>query len=300
MKVYTLTLNPAFDIHAYTDELICGSENLLKINSKSAGGKGVNISRALDKAGVNNKAMIVLGNENSDEFTRILNIKSAHYFIKDGRIRENITVHTSSDETRISFEGFELNDNIFDEILSVLNIGADDILTFTGSIPKGISKSAVLNFLNSLKKRGIRLVIDSKSITLNDLYKIRPWLIKPNEEEISAYFNTQIKDLDTAALYAEKIYSEGIQNVMISLGGSGAVLLCADGVFKAVPPKIKVVSTIGAGDSMIAGFIFGFTKGISKEKQLKLAVSFGTAACLTEGTAPPELDKIFNISEQIK
>lgn len=300
MNIFTLTLNPAFDIHAYTDVFTAEAENLITITSKDSGGKGVNISTALDNSNVKNTSIIVLGEDNSDEFIKNLSLSDPLLFYKKGRIRENLTIHTKTKETRISYEGFTLSDDIFEEILSTVKINENDIFTFTGSVPKGISKNSIIKFLKSLKNYGARLVIDSKSITLSDLYSLSPWLIKPNEEEISAYFNEEIHTLDQAAEYALTMHNKGIENVIISLGEKGAVLATDGNHYKVVPPKISVKSTVGAGDSSIAGFIYAKTKCFSNLEKLKFAVSFGSAACKTAGTTPPKFSDITEIYNAIK
>lgn len=298
--IYTITLNPAFDIHAYTKKLVIDSENCIELISKDAGGKGVNISSALDSANIENKAFIVLGKENSTEFKANLNLKNTYFIEVDGRIRENLTIHTDNKETRISYKGFHLTDNILNEIRNILDIKTNDIVTFTGSIPEGITKKATIDFLLELKKCGANLVIDSKSITLQDLYLIQPWLIKPNEEEISAYFGENINETTKAMEYAIKIKDRGIDNVIISMGSKGAVLASSEGEFLLTPPLINAVSTIGAGDSMVAGFIYGESKKLKKIESFKYGISFGTAACLTQGTNPPSFEDIQSIFNQIK
>ena len=130
-------------------------------------------------------------------------------------------------------------------------------------------------------------MIDSRSFSLDDLRELRPFLIKPNQEEISEYLCREIDSFDEISEVAMALHSGGIENVMISLGGDGAMLACDEGVFVATPPRIDALSTIGAGDSAIAGFLAASKSGKSAPECLCNAVSFGSAACLTEGTKPP-------------
>ena len=147
-------------------------------------------------------------------------------------------------------------------------------------------------FLYQFTSKGAKLVIDSRSFSLDDLREMRPWLIKPNQEEISEYLGREITEFDEIISAAKSLHKDGIENVMISLGGEGAMLVCDDGVFVATPPKINVISTIGAGDSSIAGFLSAAKSGKCSREQLREAVAFGSAACLTEGTKPPRKDDI--------
>ena len=292
MKIITLTLNPAFDVHCYVKDFKPYLENLANITASSAGGKGVNVSRALNVGGVQSTAVLILGKENADAFKRDLTDDGINFtaITVNGRIRENMTVHTDGKpETRISFEGFTCSDGILDEVESSLeNNLSDTVVTFTGRAPHGVSAIALRSFLLRLKEKGARLVIDSRSFnTAGDLTAVSPWLIKPNEEEISMYTDTSVTDADSALRAAREIHKKGIENVMISLGSKGALLVCADGAFIAHPPKIKAISTIGAGDSSIGGFLAAAAAGKGSAEMIKTAVSYGSAACMSAGTRPP-------------
>ncbi len=291
MKIFTLTLNPAFDIHLSADGFLPYGESEVKICSTDAGGKGINISRALAANGTESRAIAVLGTENGDEFCRMLKADSLAVIpvFRNGRIRENLTLHERENpETRISFGGFAVDKSVLAEVEAALGVPcADMIITLTGSIPSGISTNDVLDMLVPYKKAGAKIVIDSRSVSLCELVKFAPWLIKPNSDEIRKYTDRQITNPADAARVASELRSAGIENVMISLGAEGAVLACEAGRFYADTPKIEAISTVGAGDSAIAGFIVGTLASLPYEKRLARAVAFGTAACMREGTLPP-------------
>ncbi|MBQ5819722.1 MAG: 1-phosphofructokinase family hexose kinase, partial [Clostridia bacterium] len=130
-----------------------------------------------------------------------------------------------------------------------------------------------------------------------DLIDMKPWLIKPNQEEISAYLGREIDGFDELFSVAKDLHEQGIENVMISLGAQGALLVCSEGTFVARPPKVDALSTIGAGDSSIAGFVSVADKPAST--RLRTAVAFGTAACLTPGTRPPRPEDVASILDRI-
>lgn len=300
MKIYTLTLNPAYDVHAFADTLSLHCENLADIQSREAGGKGVNISRALYSGSIPNTAMIVLGEENCDDFIKAISFLDCILLKKEGRIRENLTIHcAASPETRISFSGFSVNDSILDEILEKITISDDTIITFTGRIPKGISKDRAKAFLKQLRCRGARIVLDSKSFSAADIFEIQPWLIKPNQEEISEYLGCEIKTLEQALEKASVFSMKGVTNTMVSLGEQGAALLSGGKAYVATCPPIQAVSTIGAGDSTIAGFIAAAYQGKPVTECLQTAVAYGTAACLTAGTLPPKTEDLESILPQV-
>jgi 1-phosphofructokinase family hexose kinase len=302
MRIYTLTLNPAYDIHATTAHFLPCKENLAAVTSRDAGGKGVNISRALHSGGTENTAVIVLGKENGGEFKESLASFGLNclYFEKEGRIRENLTLHCeTTGETRISFAGFAVDERILDEVETAMEVDEETFVTYTGRTPAGIPGESVKAFLNRLQAKGAKVVIDSKSFTLEDLFALRPWLIKPNQEEIAEYFGCEIRNLEEAAEKAKLLHGKGIANAMISLGGDGALLACKEGVFTVHAPKIRPVSTIGAGDSSIAGFLAAAAEGKSAADCLKTAVAYGTAACLTAGTLPPRREDIHSILSRL-
>lgn len=304
-KIITITLCPAFDVHCFSERFEAGRENLASITSREAGGKGINISRALTENDIQNHAIIALGEENASDFEQsLINSKISYTPIyRNGRIRENLTVHSSQGkETRISFSGFHADNDLLIETEEILNreIGHHDaILTFTGRIPNGISIPTVKDFLKRQNARGRKLVIDSKSLSRQDLLEICPWLIKPNEEEIAEYSETALHDEHDLIHAAQLLFSKGIENVMITLGANGAILASSRGIFRANSPSLQVASTIGAGDSSIAGFLAAYQKGACIEDCFRNAIAYGSAACLTVGTNPPTPEEIKKLYEQI-
>ena len=297
MNIITITLNPAFDIHCYVEIFLPFHENLGAITDRDAGGKGINISKALSANNIKNTALLVLGEEDAESFQRDLSkysvpIKS---ILLPGRIRENITIHEKdSRETRLSFQGFSADNSLLDQVFEVIsaNLSKGDIVTFTGRIPDGIEMASVLSFLERLTEKGAKIVIDSRSFELEDIVHAKPWLIKPNQEEISHYFERPIQSVEEAVDCAKDLLKLGISNVMISLGEMGAVLACKEGTFLAKAPKIDAISTIGAGDSAIAGFLSASVSGGTPQDQLASAIAFGSAACLQRGTIPPGKDDV--------
>lgn len=294
--ITTLTLNPAFDVHVGIDEFRAGRENLADSVKRDVGGKGINISRALSANKIENLPLVLLGQENAADFLQGLEAVGLHCSVLEcpGRIRENITVHpTTGPETRLSFKGFRCTPDVLDRVAEKIN--PTGTVTFTGSLPGGISAEEAEIFLTRLRDAGARVVIDSKSIPLDMLRRIRPWLIKPNAEEIEAYFGGEMTEARLCDI-ASELHAGGIENVMISLGGDGAILASEGRLFRARVPAIPVLSTIGAGDSSIAGFVG--TEG-SPEDRLRTAVAYGSAACLREGTAPPLPNDIARIAADV-
>ena len=301
-KIITITLNPAFDLHYYMDRFEKNKENYVKDIVCDAGGKGVNISRALTVMGVPNTAYMILGKENGVQFEESLK-KDGMCCVPlyvEGRVRENITLHPKDDrETRISLDNFSINKAILDELYSLLKdtVTEGTVVSFSGRIPKGIVKDDVIEFLCRLKSCGARLVVDSNSFGKDDLVKIRPYFIKPNDEEIVAFLGRELESASDAARCACEFVKSGLsEQVMISLGKLGSSW--SDGkrcVTVSVPALEQPLSTIGAGDSTVAGFIAATAAKLDTGTILRCAAAFGTAACMTEGTRPPRPEDIAEI-----
>lgn len=298
MNIITVTLNPAYDVHYYLDRFVPFTENYARSVFTQAGGKGLNVSRALKRNGIDSLAYIFAGRENSENFIRDVRQSAiqAKYTLLDGRIRENITLHgDGAPETRISLDSFCVHekelDKLEDELLAYC--GADTVVVFSGRVPKGISERRLLQFLIKLRKGGLKLCVDSNSLTFKQLIQISPWLIKPNEQELSSFANAG-SDAEMLAI-AGSLVEKGIENVIITLGARGAVYANREFSCRVRTPAIKALSTIGAGDSVIAGFIAAYAGGDPPRTAIKTAAAFGTAACMTKGTAPPEADDIKKI-----
>lgn len=302
MKIVTLTLSPAFDMHCHAENLVLEHENLVYMDLCQAGGKGVNISRALSGNGTANLALLVLGEENADSFLRNLDADGVTYdaITIPGRIRENITIHTGNTETRISFPGFRVTADVLPQVEEKLLALADPetVITMTGRVAEGMAVADVMAMLRKAAQKGAKIVVDSRSFSLENLKALKPWLIKPNQEEISTYLGREISSLEQTLAEAEALQKAGIANVMISMGGDGALLVCEAGAFLAKPPRVEVKSTIGAGDSSIAGFIA--CPYDSAEKRLQWAIAYGSAACMAEGTLPPQPEDIQSILPHVR
>ena len=298
MKIITLTLAPCFDVHCYADSFLVGRENIVRTQSAELGGKGINVSRALYENGIDSTAVVALARQGGAEVREALDASGLNYRTVNvgGRVRNNITVHTASgEERRISFDdAVENGDELLHDTRRALDelCERDCILAVAGSVPKGVAIDALCDILDALRERGVRLVIDSRSFTKAQLARLRPWLIKPNEQEIRAYIGEEVNSPEDATSAARELRTLGIDNVMVTLGARGAVLCCGEGEFFVPSPKVTVLSTIGAGDSTIAGFLAATSLGISGKRALEIAVCYGAAACMCEGTLPPKREDI--------
>ena len=309
MKVFTITLNPVYDIFYSVPKLTLREENQASGVSVFTGGKGVNVSRALLGGGFDTRAYLLLGNENCRPF--IEGMTAAHIptrlFYTEGRMRENVTLTDGEgNETRIIMNDFSANPETLDHILATLKkeVAHDDVIACCGRFPKGISTEYTVKFVQELKTVTEKVALDTKSISLSYILKIAPWFIKPNEEEVEALVGYPCHEKDVALKAAEELHRGGIKHVMISMGSRGAVYCGELGKCTAEIPRITSLSTVGAGDSTVAGFIAGYFENPTLEHTVKMACAYGTACCLEEGTNPPvpqrikEIYGLININEK--
>ena len=305
--IRTITLNPAFDLHYKMERFEARKENYVQSILCDAGGKGINISRALTVNGVENLAYVILGDENGASFEAQLKRDGLSYvpLYTAGRIRENITLHPDGDrETRISLDTFSVNEQAINALDGYLSKDTETavLLAFAGRLPRGIEKEVVISFLQKQISKGSKLIVDSNSFTPEDLQRIHPWFIKPNEQEIVAFLGSAPTNAEEAADAAAALVSKGVsEEVMISLGGDGAAW--SNGkqrVVLQVPRLEHPMSTIGAGDSTLAGLMAAIANGADKITALSTAVAYGTAACMTAGTLPPRPDDIKTVLASVR
>lgn len=301
MKIYTLTLSPAYDLHASAESIELGKENLIRRVSREVGGKGINISRALLAYGIGSVATVLVG-ENSEELEEELSRLgiATEYVRCGGRIRENLTIHTPNGETRLSYPPEKVNPDVLAKIRERLHPNVGDIVTLSGRVPDGIDIPSLVDYMASLRECGVRTVIDSRSFKLEDILKMKPWLIKPNREEIMQYSEKEALLQSEIPKIAKTLSQNGVENVVITLDSDGAILASKGKITRVDAPKIEPLSTIGAGDSAIAGFIAAAAQKKRASEALIYAVAFGTAACLADGTEPPKEEVVNKFIMQIK
>ena len=294
MKIITLTVNPAYDLHLRCTELVPLRDNPAQMLRKDEGGKGINVSRALSSHGVDSLCYLTLGQTDALRFSEALckcGLRVEYDTVR-GEVRENMHIHSPAGDTVISTAGPAVTSEAVqaarDRLLPLMDSGT--VVCFSGRIADGSDKEGLLSLLRNARAMGARLVLDSKSLSAEEIFSLSPYLIKPNLEEAEALLSARINGIGEAIYAANKLYerAEGrVQNLLLTLGHLGAVLVSRSGVYKSSLPKIEAVSTSGAGDSTIAGFLYAESAGCTDTDKLRYAVAFGSAACLREGSLPP-------------
>lgn len=289
--IYTVTLNPSIDYVVRLDTLRQGLTNRTSSEEYYFGGKGINVSNVLAQLDIKSTALgFVSGftGEAIENGIKNENITTDFIKLKSGISRINIKIKAEQ-ETEINCQGPEVSDselNMLFEKLEALKDG--DTLVLAGSIPSTMPDDTYEKILESVKDRDIKIIVDAtKKLLLNSL-KYKPFLIKPNKQELSEIFETEI-NTEEIQEYAKKLQTLGAQNVLISLGNEGALLADEYGkIHKAGVIEGKAVNTVGSGDSMVAGFIAGYQKEKSYEYALKLGSVCGMATAFLSGLATRE------------
>lgn len=287
--IYTLTLNPAIDYTLCVDNFGVSKLNRSTYEDFSIGGKGINVSIILKELGIDSVSLgFVAGFTGQKILEGLSSIGINHDFniLAEGNSRINVKIKSGT-ETEINSTGPEIDLASQEMLLNKINkLKPEDILVLSGSVPKNLGDDFYEKIIRNTKDKNIRIVVDAtKSLLLNTL-KFKPFLIKPNIDELSELFGIAINNTEDIIKYAKKLQEMGASNVLVSLGKDGAILLDATGTFyKSATPEGKAINTVGAGDSMIAGFLKGIIDKNDTKYALKLATACGSATAFSKGLA---------------
>ncbi|GKX66929.1 1-phosphofructokinase [Inconstantimicrobium mannanitabidum] len=288
--IYTLTLNPSIDYIVNVEKFTIGSVNRTNFEEKYPGGKGINVSRVLFNQGIANRALGFVGGFTGDFIESSLKkIGLETDFIHvNGDSRINIKLK-SDDESEINGLGPEISqENIkaFYSKLDELNDG--DILVLAGSIPSTLDKEIYSQIFEYLKGKGVKIVVDTTGKAFIDTLKYGPFLVKPNNHELEEMFNVKINSQEELIQYGKKVLDMGAQNVIISLAGEGALMINKDGVYRATAPKGTVKNSVGAGDSLIGGFLAEYSRSGDLQQAFKSGIASGSATAFSLDIATKE------------
>ena len=298
--IYTITFNPAVDYVVYTDELQVGKVNRSKSEEIYFGGKGINVSMVLNELGIRSKAMGFVAGFTGAAIEKGLTdagIETDFVHLNKGFTRINVKIKSHA-ETELNGQGPEIPTEKLDELFDRLDgIKDGDGVILAGSIPSYLPSDIYERILERLKDRNIRAVVDATDDLLVNVLKYRPFLIKPNNFELGDIFGVTINTNEEIVKYAGKLKDMGAVNVLVSMAGDGAILLDEFGKTHVCGVcKGQVKNSVGAGDSMVAGFLAGCAKG-DYEYALKLGTAAGGATAFSEGLA--KKDDIFKLLRQL-
>jgi 1-phosphofructokinase len=290
--IYTVTFNPALDYVIKVDHFTVGEINKVTWGDIYCGGKGINVSMVLKSLGYENTALGFVAGFTGDEIER--QVKSAGLnadFIRVEKGMSRINVKMKSDEeTEINGLGAEITPEDVKLLFQKLeSLRSGDILVLSGSIPASISDDIYEKIMKHLNGRGVRIVVDATKDLLLNVLQYHPFLIKPNNHELGEMFGVTLKSEEDIIHYGKLLQEKGAVNVLISMAGDGAILLTEEGnVHKMGVPKGTVKNSVGAGDSMVAGFLAGYLENGDYEHALRLGSAAGSASAFSEGLGTKE------------
>lgn len=284
--IYTVTFNPALDYVLGIENLELGLVNRSSSEQILPGGKGINVSIVLNNLEMENTALGFVAGFTGDYIDSILKqygCKTDFIIINNGMSRINVKIK-SDVETEINGSGPDiLKEHIADLYEKLDQLCEGDILVLAGSIPKSVNDNIYMDIMEYLQGKNIKIVVDATKKLLVNVLKYKPFLIKPNIHELGDIFEVSIKNKDEIEKYARKLKEMGAVNVLVSMAGDGAMLIDEHGELHcSQAPKGKVVNSVGAGDSMVAGFISGYLKEKTYEKAFKMGVATGSASTFSK------------------
>ena len=297
--IYTVTFNPSLDYIVSVDNFEVGKVNRTNTELMFPGGKGINVSMVLKNLGFESMALGFMAGFTGKEIVRLLSTKqinSNFIEVAEGISRINVKLR-SNEESEINGMGPAIGKADIDKLYSQLDeLKSGDILVLAGSIPSVMPESMYMDIMKYLEGKDLKIVVDATKDLLLNVLEYKPFLIKPNNHELGEIFGVKLETKEDVIPYAKKMQEKGARNVLVSMAGEGALLVTEDGqVFESNPPKGKVKNSVGAGDSMVAGFLAGYISSNDFEKAFYMGLCTGSASAFSDYFATKE-----EVSELLK
>lgn len=301
--IYTITVNPSIDYVLQLDELNTGEVNRTSSDVKLPGGKGINVSRILKELNLDSTALGFVGGATGSMFKELLaqhDLKTAFTTVKeDTRINVKINAVEQNEETEINGVGPAISADERQSFMDGLkNIDDGDIVIMAGSLCKNLDQTFYLDIAKTIQKQGAEFVIDTTGQALLDTLPLHPLVVKPNHHELADLFHVTFKNEQDIIDHARKLLDKGAKHVLVSMAGDGALLVTKDKAYKANAPKGTVINSVGAGDSMIAGFAGTFMEIKDPIESFHIGAACGSATAFSQDIAvKAKIDEVYkNIS----
>lgn len=287
--IYTVTFNPSLDYVVTVKDFTVGIVNRTAEEIIFPGGKGINVSMVLQNLGYESTALGFMAGFTGQEIARRLEekgVRSDFIHVKEGNSRINVKLR-STQETEINGQGPAIGSEDIQKLYEKLDaLQEGDLLVLAGSIPDVMPRTIYMDIMAHLQEKKIRVVVDATRDLLLKVLPYRPFLIKPNHFELGDIFGVELKNQDMVAKYARKLQDMGARNVLVSMAGDGAVLVTEDGQeFCSKAPEGEVINSVGAGDSMVAGFLAGYLSSGNYKDAFRWGVCTGSASAFSSELA---------------
>lgn len=304
--IATITPNPAIDRTLEIEKLLVGGLNRVKAKIDHPSGKGINISRCLNRWGHPTEALALVGGSSGDWLVKALGeqgIMVDHVRV-EGDTRTNLKIWAISEKcaTEINESGPEVTE---DELLKLLakvsrKAAGWDWVILSGSVPPGTPPDFYATLVEIAKNQGAKVALDTSGKALREGLKARPDLIKPNETEAAELLGWQLQDEQSARAAAEQLAQQGVKYVLLTLGKAGAFLAHEGQIWQGIPPEVAARTTAGCGDSALAAMVYALVEGKSPMEAMSWAMAAGAAAATTWGTAPPDWEVVARLVDQVE
>lgn len=290
--IYTVTCNPSLDYLVTVKDFEPGRTNRTESERILPGGKGINVSIMLRNLGLESTVLgFTAGFTGAQIQSRIeqMGIRTEFIEAAEGFSRINLKIK-NMEGTEINGRGPQIGEEKLQKLMSLLGeLGSGDYLVLAGSIPSSLPDTMYRDIVRELKPRGVRVIVDAEKDLLTNVLEYQPFLIKPNNHELGEIFGTTLLTREEAVPYARELRRRGAENVLVSMAGEGAVLAAADGnVYSAPAPGGTLINGVGAGDSMVAGFLAGWMEKQDWRHAFLMGLSAGSASAFSEDLATGE------------
>lgn len=290
--IYTVTFNPSLDYVVKVPELNVGKVNRSSSEVIIPGGKGINVSMVLTNLGIDTRAVAFTAGFTGETFKKLVkdkNLNADFIDIDEGTTRINVKIR-SGEVTEVNGQGPMVSAEHIGRLYEKLDyLDSDDYLVLAGSIPDSMPRSVYMDIMQRLQFNDIKIVVDATGELLINVLPYKPFLVKPNKDELAAIFEVDINTKEDVIKYGKIIQEKGAKNVLVSMAGDGAILIAEDGnVYQSEAPKGEVKNEVGAGDSMVAGFLAGYIETGDFEKSLRIGICAGSASAFSEELAKRE------------
>ncbi len=303
--IYTVTLNPALDKTAVMPDLAPGQVNRLQSVRTDAGGKGINVSKCLKALGEDSLAVLLVAGQAGRQLIALLEEEGVAVLPvwTEGETRTNLKLidPVQKQNTDINEPGPQVAPQVLQQLLDQLleRVTPGDVIVLSGSLPAGAPEDTYGVWVKALSQKGAKVFLDADAAPMARGMEALPYLIKPNETELSRVLG---RELNTAAALAEagkQLQAGGIAKVVISMGGDGALFLLKNGIYQASSLSVPVKSTVGAGDSVVAAMAFAESRDLPEEQTVRLAMAMGAASVMQDGSQAPGAALVGQLREQV-
>lgn len=305
MKIATITLNPAYDLLGKTEQVALGEVNRINTIGFFTGGKGLNVSKVLADLGIKTTVSGFIGEENQADFVKVFQESESddRFYRVAGKTRTNIKIRENNQQvTDLNFSGFIVTPDDWHGFVAQSLAWAKefDVVAVGGSLPPGIDIQDFSTWLQQLSQHA-KIVLDSSHAAFMAGLVAKPWLVKPNHRELEAWANQPLNSLADIIQAAKRLQTQGVTNVIISLGEKGAIWVTESAVIQAKPPVCQnVVSTVGAGDSMVAGLLYGFYHQLPITQTFQFASAVATLSIQQEDVGVNDKQALEQMIDQVE